>query len=152
MKTYTVLGNRLLEGMTEPCEKSSEPTGDCPGLLCGCPGVSSGGVGAVVACCRTGDTACSSTCMGSFEGGHHYLHYLHHSFSSVQFSSVTQSCPTLCDPMDCSMLGLPVHQHPLLLLPSIFPSITVFSNESALHVRWPKYWSFSFSTPRTNFL
>ena len=35
--------------------------------------------------------------------------------------------------------------HPLLLLPSIFPSIRVFSNESALHIRWPKYWSFSFS-------
>ena len=85
----------------------------------------------------------------------------------VQFSSVTQSCPTLCDPMDCSTPGLPVdHQlpeftqlmsiesvmpsnhlilcHPLLL-PSIFPSIKVFSNESALHIRWPKYWSFSFS-------
>ena len=35
--------------------------------------------------------------------------------------------------------------HPLLLLPSVFPSIRVFSNESALHIRWPKYWSFSFS-------
>ena len=35
--------------------------------------------------------------------------------------------------------------HPLLLLPSIFPSIRVFSNQSALHIRWPKYWSFSFS-------
>ena len=89
-------------------------------------------------------------------------------FSSVQFSSVPQSCPTLCDPMNCSMLGLPVHHHsrstlrftsiesvmpsshlilgrPLLLLPPIPPSIKVFSNESALHVRWPKYWSFSFS-------
>ena len=40
--------------------------------------------------------------------------------------------------------------HPLLLLPSIFPSIRVFSNESALHIRWPKYWSFSFSTNRSN--
>ena len=69
---------------------------------------------------------------------------------SLQFSSVTQSCPILCDPMDCSMPGLPVHHHlilhhPLLLLPSTFPSIKVFSNESALHIRWPKYWSFSFS-------
>ena len=36
--------------------------------------------------------------------------------------------------------------HPLLLLPSIFPSIKVFSNESVLHIKWPKYWSFSFST------
>ena len=39
---------------------------------------------------------------------------------------------------------------PLLLLPSIFPSITVFSNESALHIRWPKYWSFSFSISPSN--
>ena len=76
-------------------------------------------------------------------------------FSSVQFSSVIQSCPTLCNPMDCSTPGLPVHHqlleftkthvqwvsdaiqppHPLLsllLLPSIFPSIRVFSNESVL--------------------
>ena len=37
--------------------------------------------------------------------------------------------------------------HPLLLLPSIFPSIRIFSNESVLHIRWPKYWSFSFSIP-----
>ena len=40
--------------------------------------------------------------------------------------------------------------HPLLLLPSIFPSIGVFSNESALHIRWPKYWSFSFSISPSN--
>ena len=82
---------------------------------------------------------------------------------SVQFSSVAQSCPTLCDPMNLSMPGLPVHHQllestelvmpsnhlilccPLLLLPSIFPSLRVFSNESALHMRWPKYWSFSFT-------
>ena len=38
-----------------------------------------------------------------------------------------------------------VHRHPLFLLPSVFPSIRVFSNESVLHIRWPKYWSFSFS-------
>ena len=79
-----------------------------------------------------------------------------------------QSCLTLFDPMDCSMSGFPVlhhllefaqthvHQvgdaiqpshlcHPLLLLPSVFPSIRVFSNESSLRIRWPKYWSFSFS-------
>jgi len=83
-------------------------------------------------------------------------------------SSVAQSCPTLCDPMNCSMPGLPVHhQHPeftqthvhrvsdaiqpshplspLLLLPPIPPSIRVFSNESTLRMKWPKYWSFSFS-------
>ena len=40
--------------------------------------------------------------------------------------------------------------HPLHLLPSIFPSIRVFSNESALHIRWPKYWSFSFSISSSN--
>ena len=93
---------------------------------------------------------------------------MHLNTSSVQFSSVTQSCPTLCDPMNCNTPGLPVHHqlpestqihvivlampsnhlilcHPLLLLPSIFPSVRVFSNESALHIRWAKYWSFSFS-------
>ena len=91
-----------------------------------------------------------------------------HWFSSVQFSSVAQSCPTLCDPMDCSMPGLPVHHqflelvklmsiesvmtsnhlilcHPLLLLPPILPRMRVFSNESVLHIRWPNYWSFSFN-------
>ena len=86
------------------------------------------------------------------------------------FSSITHcsSCPTLCDPMDCvahqaslsftiswSLLKLMCIElvmpsnHlilccPLLLLPSIFPSIRVFSNESALGIRWPKYWSYSF--------
>ena len=93
--------------------------------------------------------------------------------SSVQFSSVTQSCLTLCDPMDCSMPGLPVHHqflefththvhwvgdaiqpshplHPLLLPPSIFPSIRIFSNESVLRIRWPKDWSFSFSISPSN--
>ena len=94
---------------------------------------------------------------------------------SVQFSSVTQSCPTLCSPMNCSTPGLPVHHQlpestqthvhwvgdlissnhlilyrPLLLLPSIFPSIRVFSNESALCIRWPKYWSFSFNIRPSN--
>ena len=88
-------------------------------------------------------------------------HSLH---SSVQFSSVAQSCPTLCDPMNRSTPGFPVHHQlleftqthvhqvsdlilcrPLLLLPPIPPSITVFANESTLHMTWPKYWSFSFS-------
>ena len=88
------------------------------------------------------------------------------------FSSVAQSCPTLFDPMDCSMPGLPITNsrsllklmsielvmpsnhlilcHPLFLLPSIFPSIRVFSSESVLHIRWPKYWSFSFSISPSN--
>ena len=82
--------------------------------------------------------------------------------ASVQFSSVAQSCPTLCDPMNRSTPGLPVHHQlpeftqthihrvsdaiqPSHPLPPIPPSIRVFSNESTLHMRWPKYWSFSFS-------
>ena len=90
-----------------------------------------------------------------------------------QFSWVTQLCLTLCDLMDCSMPGFPVHHqlpelaqthvhwvgdavqpsHPLsstLFLPSIFPSIRVFSNESVLRIRWPKSWSFSFSISPSN--
>ena len=89
-------------------------------------------------------------------------------FSSVQFTSVSQSCLILCDPMNYSTPGLPVHHQlleftqlmsiesvtpsshlilccPLLLLPPIPPSIRVFSSESTLRMRWPKYWSFSFS-------
>ena len=84
--------------------------------------------------------------------------------SSVQFSSITQLCLTLHEPMDCSTPGFPIlhqlpelaqtHVHQLcdatqpshcLILSSIFPSIRVFPNESVLRIRWPKYWSFSFS-------
>ena len=87
------------------------------------------------------------------------------SYFKFQFSSVTQSCQTLCNPMDCSTPGFSVHHQlpeltqthihlilcrPLLRLPSIFPSIRVFSNESVLHIRWPKYWSFSFSISPSN--
>ena len=91
----------------------------------------------------------------------------------AQFSSVSRSCPTHCDPMDWSTPGLSVHcqlaefnqthvhwvgdanqpSRPLstlLFLPSIFPSIRVFSSESVLHIRWPKYWSFSFSISPPN--
>ena len=91
----------------------------------------------------------------------------------VQFSSVAQSCPTLCNPMDCSTPGFRVHHqlpeltqthvhqvgdaiqtsllcHTLLLPPSIFPSIRVFSDESVLQIRSPKYWSFSFSISSSN--
>ena len=96
-------------------------------------------------------------------------------WDSVQFSSVLQSCPTFCDPMNHSTPGLPVHHqlpestqthshrvsvpsshlilcHPLLL-PPIPPSIRVFSNESnesTLCMRWPKYWSFSISISPSN--
>ena len=117
-----------------------------------------------------------------------YIHSLSYSFPlwfnyrilnivpcAIQFSSVAQSCPTLCDPMDCNTQGLPVHHqlpdftqthvhwvsdavqpsHPLS-----FPSSPTFnpsqhqglSNESALHFRWPKYWSFSFNINPSNAL
>ena len=86
--------------------------------------------------------------------------------------SVAKLCPTLCDPMDCSMLGFHVLHylpefaqtdvywvsdaihfilcHPLLLPPSIFPSVRIFSNELVLGIRWPKYWSFSFNISLSN--
>ena len=90
---------------------------------------------------------------------------------SVQFNSVSQSCPTLCDTMNHRTPGLPsitksefmsmsiesvmpsnhlILCHPLLHLPPIFPSIRVFSNESALCIRWPKYWSLSFNISPSN--
>ena len=92
---------------------------------------------------------------------------------SVQFSSITQSCPTPCHPMDCSTLGFPVH-HQLLELdqthvhqvndaiqpsyPLLSPSLPAFnlaqyrgfSSESVLHIKWPKFWSFSFSISASN--
>ena len=89
-------------------------------------------------------------------------------FLSQFISSVAHSCLTFCDPMDWSKPGFCVHHQlpdvlrhmciesvmpsnhrilcrPLFLLPSIFPSIRVFSIESVLHIRWSKYWSFSFN-------
>ena len=92
---------------------------------------------------------------------------------NLQFNSVTQSCPTHCDPMNLSTPGLPVHHQlpeftqthvielvmpsshlilcrPLLLLPPIPPSIRVFSNESTLPLKWSKYWSFRFSIRPSN--
>ena len=86
----------------------------------------------------------------------------------ISISSVAQSCLTLCDPMNRSTPGFPVHHQllestqthvhwgsdaiqpshplrPLLLLPSIFSSVRVFSSESLLCIRWPKYWSFTFT-------
>ena len=94
-------------------------------------------------------------------------------FFWVQFSSVSQLGLTLCDPMDCSMPDFTVHHqlpellklmsfklvmpsnhpilcHPLVLLPSVFWSIRVFSKESGFCIRWPKYWSFSFSISLSN--
>ena len=92
---------------------------------------------------------------------------------TIQFSSVAQLCPTLSNPMNRSTPGLSVHRQlrslfklmsiksvmpsshlilccPLLLLPTMSPSIRVFSNESTRHIRWPKYWSFSFSISPSN--
>ena len=80
------------------------------------------------------------------------------------------SCPTLCNPIDTRLPSFTISQnllkllsielvmpskhlilcHPPFLLPSIFPSIRVFTNESALPMRWPKYWSFSFKISPTN--
>ena len=93
---------------------------------------------------------------------------------TYQYSLVAQLCPTVCNPMDCSTCQASLSatnsqsllklisielvmssNHftlccPLLLLPSIFPSIRVFSSESVLHIRWPKFWSFSFSISPSN--
>ena len=92
---------------------------------------------------------------------------------SGPFSSVAQLCPALCNPIDCSTPGSSVLHHlpeftqthvrwvgdavqpshslsSPLLLPSIFPSIRVFSNQLALHIRWPKYGNFSFSISPSN--
>ena len=96
------------------------------------------------------------------------LHSMH--FNVCCCSSVIKSCPTLCDPMDRSMQSFTISwsllklmsiksmmpsNHlflcfPFLLLLSIFPSIKVFSNELAFPIRWPKYWSFSFSISPSN--
>ena len=108
--------------------------------------------------------------MTSSQGAHLPLYSL--KTSTVQFSSVAQSCPTLCNPKNCSTPGLPVHHqlleftqthahrvcdaiqpsHPchLILLPPTTPSIRVFSNESTVCIRWPNYWSFSFSISPSN--
>ena len=113
---------------------------------------------------RTNVQSCETNSNIYFELIMMYLH---------QFSSVAQSCPTLCDPMNRSTPGLPVHHqllsppkpmsiesvmpsnhlilcHPLLLPPTILPSIRFFSNGSVLHIRWPKDWSFSFSISPSN--
>ena len=93
--------------------------------------------------------------------------------TKLQLSSVTHSCPTLCNPITaacqaslsitnspslCKPMSIKsvipsshlILCHALLLPPSIFPSIRVFSSESILYIRWPKYWSFSFSISPSN--
>ena len=97
-----------------------------------------------------------------------YNRLQYHPPHSVQFSPVTQSYPILCNPMNHSTPGLPVHHQlpgftqihvhqvgdaiqpshlclPLILLPPIPPSISIFSNESTIRMRWPNYWSFRVS-------
>ena len=112
-----------------------------------------------------------SSCMNQTHIWFYMLSIWPRTISSVQFSSVTQLCLTLCNPMNRSMPGLPVHHqlpeftqthvhwvrdaiqpsHPLLSpSPPAFPSIRVFSNESALHIMWPKYWSLSFGISPSN--
>ena len=113
-----------------------------------------------------------SSCLENPKDRGAWQNTVHGVASSFQFSSVTQSCPTLCDPMNHSTPGLPVTNswsspklkcvesvmpsshlilcHPLLFLPPIPPSIRVFSNESVLPMRWPQYWSFSLSISPSN--
>ena len=117
----------------------------------------------------------SGNCVNFFNNAKFNLFCICHIFClcDIQFSSVTQSCLTLCDPMNRTTPGLPVHHQllsslkltciesvmpsnhlilccPLLFLPPIPPSIRVFSNESTLQMRWPKYWSFSLSISPSN--
>ena len=99
----------------------------------------------------------------------HFVNFYKIEHTHHQFSSAIQFCLTFCDPLDCSMPAFPIHHQlkllsielvmpsnhliiyqPLLLLPSIFPSIRLFSNESVLHIRWPKDWVFSFSISPSN--
>ena len=111
---------------------------------------------------------CSVVKVHNSHGGlQQHLPFWPHPYATVPLCSVTQSGLTLCDPVNCSTPGLPVHHqfleftqtisiesvmpsnhlilyHPLLL-PSIFPNIRVFSNGSALCIWWPKYWSFCFN-------
>ena len=108
-------------------------------------------------------------CLGLTEGAWNRITW---NATSVQFSSVAQSCPALCDPMNRSTPGplsitnsrsppkpmsiesvMPSNHLILcrpLLLPSIFPSIRIFSSESALRISWPKYWSFSLNISPSN--
>ena len=119
--------------------------------------------------------------MGEINSDDHYIYYCGQEslrrdgvslvvnrrvWKAGQFSSVTQSCLTLCDPMNrstnsqsspkpMSIESVMLFSHlilcrPLLLLPPIPPSIRVFSNESTLCMRWPNYWSFSFNISPSN--
>ena len=133
----------------------------CPGLPGPFPSLALAlGVLASLTCCQVTRRQES--------GSHHWT-----MISLRLFNSVAQSCPTLMTPRTAAHQGslsitnfwsllklmstesvMPSNHlilcHPLLLLPSVFPSIRVFSNESVLHIRWPKYWSFSFSISPSN--
>ena len=112
---------------------------------------------------------------GTFASGaiSHIMYGLGLQFNAVQFNSLAQSCPILCKPTAAACQASPSITNswslfklifiksvmpsnylipccPLFHLPSIFPSIRVFSNESVLHIRWPEYWSFSFSINLSN--
>ena len=114
----------------------------------------------VVRSCNGGKTVFPKAVLGELD--------IHLPSNEAQFSSITQSCPTLCDQWAAAgqtflfinnsqsllklmsiELMMPSNHlilcRPLLLLPSIFPSVRIFSNESALRIRWPKYWSFNIS-------
>ena len=122
------------------------------------------------ACCVPSSVLGSCTHSWHLEGDSTvYMRQMSHGIVSwMSCCSVTKLCWTLFDPMNCSTLGLRVLHYlpefaqtyvhwvgdaiqpshplsPLLLLPSIFPSIRVIYNESVLHIKWPKYWSFSIS-------
>ena len=109
--------------------------------------------------CKNGNPALCDSMDGP------YVHYAELNHTKTNTCSVTQLCPVLCDSMDCIRPGFPVLHRLLesvqthvcwagdavnhlilccflLLLPSTFPSIRVFSNELALCIRWPKYWSY----------
>ena len=112
---------------------------------------------------------CEYICIHILHFLYPFVHLWIFEFSFSWFSSVAQSCLILCDPMNHAArqaslsitnswslpkpmsieLVMPSNHlilcHPLLLLPSIFPNIRVFSNGSALCIRWPEYWSFSFN-------
>ena len=118
-------------------------------------------------------TTCLSALLTLVKSSCLFTPYLSVLVLSCLISSVAQSCPTLSDPMDCSMPGLPIITNsrsllklisielvmpsshlilyrPILLLPSIFLNIRVFSNKSVLRIRQSKYWSFSFSIIPSN--
>ena len=111
--------------------------------------------------------------LGQMDNGVHVFFFFLFPGCCCCCCSVAKHCPAVCDPMDCSRSGflsfvtsrsllklmsavlmMPSNHlilcRPLLLLPSIFPSIRVFSNESALCIRWPTYWNFSFNISPSN--